>query len=125
MDELLIIVPVYNNLDLTIGTIASMVKCTKNAFEIIIVDDCSTDATQAYFANYSDTPAIIHYVRNEINSGVNASWNVGLKKAMELEGSYVCISNNDILYSDNWDGPLLKALEEELIETYKVFDRDA
>ena len=64
-----------NFLDVTLQGIAWQ---TLPASEVIIVDDCSTDTT-AYVVNSWLDRLPIKYIRNEVNLGVGASRNVGLR----------------------------------------------
>jgi len=108
--ELTIVVPCYNNIELTKKTLSTLNDSTESPINIIIVDDNSTDETEAYFKAHGYANNLF-YIRNEQNKGVNASWNIGLKKALELDAPYICISNNDMLYTKDWDVALIKALE--------------
>lgn len=107
-----VIIPCYNNLLYTKETLSTLNKCTQSDVNIIIVDDCSTDGTEAYFKAHSYANNLF-YIRNNENKGVNASWNIGLKKALELDAPYICISNNDILYTQDWDVALINALNSD------------
>lgn len=104
-----VIIPCYNNLELTKKTLVSLNDSTVSNVNIVIVDDHSTDGTEAYFKAHSYANNLF-YIRNNENKGVNASWNIGLKKALELDAPYICISNNDILYTQDWDVALINAL---------------
>ena len=57
-------------------------------FEVIVVDDCSTDETGE---SVPRMPGIV-YLRNETNSGFVVSCNRGAKKA---RGKYLVFLNND------------------------------
>lgn len=109
--ELAIIIPCYNNYELTKSTLESLSITTKNPYIVIIVDDNSNDNTTELKDKQSDT---LVYIKNETNLGVNKSWNIGLKKAIELGSEFICIANNDLLFTQDWDAPLKRELENEL-----------
>jgi teichuronic acid biosynthesis glycosyltransferase TuaG len=74
MNELVsIIMPSYNTGDYIAETIDSVLAQTYANWELIIVDDCSTDDTDAVVAKYNDNR--IHYFKNEKNSGAAVSRN--------------------------------------------------
>lgn len=83
-----IIIPVWNQLEMTKKCIDSINACTKD-FEIIVVDNGSNPA-------YSGPEKII---RNETNLGFPVAVNQGIKCA---EGENIVILNNDTLVSPDW-----------------------
>lgn len=89
-----IIVPVYNAKDGLKRCIDSILKQTYRDFEIIIVDDCSTDETMEYIdLHYGDITDIdIIYIRNESRLGFGASANIGISNA---KGSYIAFHAPD------------------------------
>jgi glycosyltransferase involved in cell wall biosynthesis len=72
-----IIIPAYNRED-TIGrTLSSLAAQTDTDFNVIIVDDCSTDNTQSVAESFKNL-LNIKYIRNEKNLGPGDSRQVGL-----------------------------------------------
>jgi glycosyltransferase involved in cell wall biosynthesis len=123
-NQITVIIPCYNNFELTKKTLLSLNECTESTMNIIIVDDNSTDETEVYFKAHEYANNLF-YIRNDQNKGVNASWNIGLKKALELDAPYICISNNDMLYTKDWDTALIKGLDTgySLVSPYST-ERD-
>lgn len=105
--DLAIVIPCYNNYKLTQDTIKSLSTTTKSNYVVILVDDNSSDSTSK-FSEQADSNLV--YLKNTTNLGVNKSWNVGLSKALVLGSKYICIANNDLLFTDGWDIPLIEAL---------------
>src|SRR5438309_6580656 len=101
-----ILIPVFNQFHFTQACLVS-IKEHQGAerFEVIVVDDCSTDATPEAI---SQLPGVI-YLRNETNSGFIASCNRGAEKA---RGQYLVFLNNDTLVRAGW----LKALVDTFVE---------
>ncbi len=102
-----IIIPVFNQLRFTQACLASLQEHQgAERFEVIIVDDCSTDETSQAIAQM---PGVV-YVRNEINSGFIASCNRGAETA---RGSYLLFLNNDTLVKEGWLSALLNTFSEQ------------
>ena len=102
-----IIIPVFNQLEYTHACLASLqVVEEQTRFEIIIVDDCSTDRTAEVLPEVDG----ITYLRNERNSGFVASCNRGAQKA---RGKYLVFLNNDTIVKPGWLTALLDTFKEE------------
>src|SRR5204862_7389548 len=72
--EVSIIIPVFNQFQFTHSCLASLQTIEeRSAFEVVVVDDCSTDET-AQLAPRLDG---VVYMRNETNSGVLVACNRG------------------------------------------------
>jgi GT2 family glycosyltransferase len=105
--EVSIVIPVFNQFRFTQACLASLQKHQgTERFEVIIVDDCSTDATAEAVPRM---PGVI-YLRNEANSGFIASCNRGAKKA---RGEYLVFLNNDTLVKEDCLTALLDTFGEE------------
>src|SRR5438552_11230789 len=91
-----IIIPVFNQFQYTHACLASLQTVgDKVAFEVIVVDDCSTDETTALVERMEG----VIYLRNKTNSGFIASCNRGANKA---RGKYLFFLNNDTLVKEGW-----------------------
>ncbi len=105
--EISIIVPVFNQFEFTHACLASLQEHQENhRFEIILVDDCSTDATAEAVPRI---PGIV-YLRNETNAGFIVSCNRGAEQA---RGKYLLFLNNDTLVKEGWLGALMDTFAEE------------
>ena len=99
MNELIsVIVPVYNTGAYLVPCMESLLDQTHQNIEIILVDDGSTDGSEAVcdeFARRDSRAKVIH----QKNSGVSAARNAGLETA---EGEYVFfLDSDDILPPDS------------------------
>ncbi|WP_051237922.1 glycosyltransferase family 2 protein [Lacticigenium naphthae] len=88
-----IVIPTYNRQDLLLKAIDSLFNQTYRQFEIIVVDDCSTDGTQEALNRLND-PRVI-YMRHTQNKGAGEARNTGIEKA---QGEYVAFLDSD----DKW-----------------------
>lgn len=94
MNELVsIIMPSYNTAKFIPETIESVLAQTYENWELIIVDDCSKDDTDAVVAGYTDPR--IRYLKNEKNSGAAVSRNRALREA---KGRWIAFLDSDDLW---------------------------
>jgi len=92
-----VVIPTYNRAHLVIHTIESVRKQVYTNYEIIVVDNCSTDNTTEVLRPLYEK-SIIRYIQNEKNFERAYSRNVGFKNA---KGDYVTLlDSDDILYPD-------------------------
>ena len=99
MEDLIsIITPTYNCGDFIGETIESVLKQSYPYWEMIIVDDCSTDATKEIVERYALRDKRIKYHLLEENSGAA----VARTKAMELAtGKYMAFLDSDDLWTED------------------------
>lgn len=94
MNELVsIIMPSYNTERYIGASIQSVLNQTYKEWELIIVDDCSTDRTDEIVASFSDPR--IRYLKNEKNSGAAVSRNRALREA---KGRWIAFLDSDDLW---------------------------
>jgi len=74
------------------ASIDSILAQTFEDFELLVVDDASTDATPRILAGYADADARLRVVRNELNLGLTRSLNLGLRAA---HGRYIARQDAD------------------------------
>lgn len=101
-----VIIPTYNRAHLICEAIDSVINQTYQDFEIIVVDDGSTDETSEVLKKYRDE---IIYVKQE-NKGPGAARNRGLAHA---EGSYIAFLDSDDIWF-NYKLELQMAIMEKL-----------
>lgn len=92
-----IIMPSYNTGRFISETIDSVLAQTYENWELIIVDDCSTDNTDEVVQKYLSDHRV-KYLKNEKNSGAAASRNRALREA---EGKWIAFLDSDDLWSPN------------------------
>ena len=72
--------------------IESVLAQTFQDFEIVVVDDASTDGTEAILQAYAQRDERIRVVRNETNQGPVRTMNIGLQHA---QGEFVAVHDGD------------------------------
>jgi len=91
-----IIVPVHNHLAHTITCLRALSQQRqKTTFEVIVVDDCSSDAS----ADLLPKMRGLHYLRNRENLGFIGACNAG---AAVARGEYLVFLNNDTAVQAGW-----------------------
>ena len=99
-----IVVLAWNELEYTRQCIESVLRHTTGPFELILVDNGSTDGTPEYLATVPDAKVI----RNEENLGFPKGVNQGIAAA---SGEYVCLLNNDTIVTSGWLDKLVDCAE--------------
>lgn len=90
-DLVSIIMPSYNTGKYISETIKSVLAQTYSNWELLIVDDCSTDNTEEVISKYLPSEKI-KYFQNKKNSGAAISRNYALRKA---KGKWIAFLDSD------------------------------
>ena len=112
MPVISIIVPVYNVADFLPKCIESILAQTLSDFELILIDDGSTDNSLQVLREYEKKDARICVVAQE-NAGVSAARNAGLDMA---HGDYIGFVDSD--------DEILPTMLEEMISVSEKYDAD-
>ena len=100
-----IVIPVYNKIEYTLACLRSLAQHAGDIpFEVIVVDDGSSDATPDRLANVGGIRAL----RNAQNLGFIGSCNAGAEVA---RGDYVLFLNNDTVVTAGWLDALVQCIE--------------
>ena len=94
-----VIMPSYNTGKYISDSINSVINQTYKDWELIIVDDCSTDDTVDIIRSFNDERIIL--LQNEKNSGAAISRNYALRKA---DGKWIAFLDSD----DTWESAKLE-----------------
>lgn len=98
MPKVSVIVPNYNHAPYLRQRIDSILYQTYQDFELILLDDCSTDNSREVFESYRNNPHITQIVFNETNGGTPfKQWNKGIGLA---QGEWIWMAE-----SDDWAEP--------------------
>jgi glycosyltransferase involved in cell wall biosynthesis len=95
-----VIIPCWNQLEFTRQCIAALVRQTRPDWELIVINNGSTDGTEDYLAGLQDaSPVPVTVISNATNRGFPAAINQGLEYA---RGEYLVLLNNDVVVTDGW-----------------------
>lgn len=105
-----VIVLTYNNLKLNkLCTDTILQKTAYPNYELIVVDNCSTDGTREWLDEWKkDCPPNVKIILNDENRGFAGGNNVGMRAA---DGQYVVLLNNDTVPTRGWLTTMVKHLE--------------
>lgn len=92
-----VIIPVFNRESFVCSTLATIMKQKFKDFEIILVDDGSTDDVKTKLSSYIDSRAIKYYYQT--NAGVSAARNKG---ASFSQAKYLIFLDSDDSVNENW-----------------------
>ena len=112
-NKIYIVIAVFNRLKFTKDCLESLQKQSYRNFQVIVVDDGSTDGTYQYLKeNYPE----IMILQGDGNLWWTGATNLGVKKALELSSSpddYILTLNNDLIVADDYLAQLIHVSIQE------------
>lgn len=127
MSKVSIIIPTYNSYQFMGKCLASLERQTYNEFEIVIIDDCSTDDTYGKIQDYMlNTAMDIKLYRLEKNSGPGVARNFGI---LNSTGEWIAFCDSDDWYEDEFLQKTIKEVETSkadivMVDYYTVYGND-
>jgi len=100
----------WNGYDVTRECLASLSKIDYPNYEIVLVDNGSTDGSPERLV--AEFPGIT-VIRNKENLGFTGGNNVGIRRALEENADYVFLLNNDTVVAANFLSELIRAGESD------------
>jgi GT2 family glycosyltransferase len=108
-----IIILTYNNLDYTRQCLESIsAKTVYPNYEIVIVDNASSDGTVDYLQTYATSHPNVQLVLNKENRGFSAGNNQGVTAS---KGQYIVYLNNDTVVTSSWLSGLISHLRDPAV----------
>jgi GT2 family glycosyltransferase len=101
-----IVILTRNQLPLTQACLESIRRYTREPYELILVDNGSTDGTLDYLRSQPD----VILIENGENKGFAKGCNQGFERS---GGDYIMFLNNDTVVTENWMTNLLRALDSD------------
>jgi glycosyltransferase involved in cell wall biosynthesis len=110
-----IIVPCFNQCDFTRVCIQALLRHTRPTWELILVNNGSSDETGAYLSGVQDAARVpVTIISNATNIGFPRAVNQGLEIA---RGEYLVLLNNDAVVTDGWLDQLIALTRLEIPTT--------
>jgi N-acetylglucosaminyl-diphospho-decaprenol L-rhamnosyltransferase len=98
-----LVIPLYNQLHYTKQCVEAIRRHTALPYELILVDNASTDGTRDFLRSIDAT-----VITNGKNLGCAKAWNQGVRAS---HGSVIGILNNDIIVTKEWLESLVQFME--------------
>lgn len=98
MPEISVILPVYNGEKYITQSIDSIFNQSFTDWELIIVNDCSSDKSRNIIEEYQKKDDRIKIINNSMNQGLPESLNIGFREAT---GNYFTWTSDDNMYEEN------------------------
>lgn len=105
-----VVMPAYNAARFIEEAINSVIAQTVSDWELIVIDDCSTDETFMLASKFSDMDSRIRVLQNDINLGVAKTRNLGIELA---RGQYVAFIDSDDAWRPEKLYKQLKIIQDE------------
>lgn len=102
-----VIVPIYNVEEYLNDCLQSILNQTYKDYEVILVDDCSSDSSLEICKLFVSSDSRFKLVKRDINGGLSAARNTGLSFAC---GDYIAFIDSDDRADKNYLDYLLKSL---------------
>lgn len=99
-----IIMPAYNSENYIAEAIESVIGQTYTEWELLVIDDYSSDQTTKIIQKYMENDTRIQLIRKKQNDGVAVTRNIGIQKA---KGEFIAFLDSDDVWKSN-------KLEEQL-----------
>jgi GT2 family glycosyltransferase len=105
-----VLLAVYNGADFVRTSMESIIEQTYHDWDLLIVDDASTDETPALLHNLAAKERRITVIRNKANYGLATSLNIGWRQA---QGELIARAD-----ADDWSSPRRLACQVEFMERH-------
>lgn len=121
-----LIIPCFNKVEVTRKCVESIFENTDLPFEIILVDNGSTDDTAHYIESLMHTHPNVRHIKNDLNPGFVWAYNKGFSAAT---GKYLVTMRNDVTLRKGWLEGMVRAAEAPSIGivgawTNYIFDNE-
>lgn len=109
-----VVIPTCNRREALARCLDSILAQTYRNFEIVVVDDCSTDDTPEFLANFTTAHenVALRSERNDHNCGANASRNRAIRAS---KGEFVAFLDSDCVAQTDWLERLVGGFESERV----------
>lgn len=121
-----IITPVYNSEKFIRETIVSVLNQTYDNWEMILIDDCSTDNSESIIKEYTNKDNRFRYIKLKENSGVANARNIGIGEA---KGRFIAfLDSDDVWYKNKLETQVNYMINNNIsfcFSAYEVIDENS
>lgn len=111
--DLSIIIPIYNGERFLRNTLDSVLKQSYKNFELILVDDGSTDSTSSICDEYAAKDSRIR-VRHQKNAGMSKARDAGVQ--MSMQSTSIAFLDGDDIFASNMFEDMMRYKEYDLVQ---------
>ncbi|MDY7218788.1 glycosyltransferase family 2 protein [Denitrificimonas sp. JX-1] len=116
-----IITPSYNSSSFILQTLRSVTTQTFNNWEVIIVDDCSSDSSAEVIQQYASQDPRIKFIQLEKNSGASIARNTAIEVAT---GRFIAfLDSDDLWHPEKLEKQISFMLENEVAFSYTAYEK--
>jgi teichuronic acid biosynthesis glycosyltransferase TuaG len=108
MSKVSVVMPVYNTAPYLAEAVNSIIEQSFKDWELIVIDDCSTDSTPVLMRYFCDKDPRVKYFKNERNMGISFSRNRGISESCS---DVIAVMDSDDVASPDRLKKSLKALK--------------
>ena len=106
MPKISVVIPLYNKENFIKKTLDSVLQQTFTDFEVIIVNDCSTDNSDKIILEYKDER--IKTIKHQTNKGLSAARNTGIAVATQ---DYIAFLDADDCWSTHFLSSVIEVIK--------------
>lgn len=101
--KLTVVLPAYNEEDHVLPTLSALRSQTDTDFDVVFVDNGSTDATKEIITNYIATHGLVRWhIIDEPQKGTGAAADTGMRWAAKHGAVYIARTDTDCLPREDW-----------------------
>jgi glycosyltransferase involved in cell wall biosynthesis len=108
-----VIMPTYNRANIIFRSIDSVLSQKYNNWELLIIDDMSTDRTNEVIEKYSKNDSRVKYLVNQRKKGPSGARNHGILNA---QGKYIAFLDSDDMWMEHHLSDSINILENENVK---------
>lgn len=108
-EKITVVVPCYNVENYLDRCLNSLLGQTNKNFDVILVEDCSTDATKKIIGDYVKKNKNFRAIYNKKNGGLGNARNVGIENT---KSKYILFLDSDDWYPPDYIEEMQKTIEE-------------
>lgn len=115
MSRVAVVILNWNGINDTLECLASLLKQTYKDFQIIVIDNGSTDNSGKLLDKFCQKHVNVNVIYNKINLGFAGGVNTGIKYALDQNSEYIALFNNDATADRNWLRNLVDGMNDKKV----------